>query len=101
MGTCQVEPIEGMDTRSREIAGQGFEDHGRVVAMVWEGQNVVNLSQQITQTKNHNQKDNKDILSSEIVQVSENAEQASKQIAKWFGNELFTWLDYSNTWTYE
>ena len=81
---------------------------GPVVAMVWEGNNVVKTGRKMLGATRPDDSEPGTIrgdfaidVGRNIIHGSDSVESANKEIALWFGEEVHTWSHHSNAWVYE
>ena len=81
---------------------------GPVVAMVWEGHNVVKTGRKMLGATRPDDSEPGTIRGDFAIDVGRNVihgsdavESANKEIELWFGAELAQWTHHSNTWVYE
>ena len=85
-----------------------YASSGPVVAMVWEGHNVVKTGRKMLGATRPDDSEPGTIRGDFAVDVGRNVihgsdavESANKEIELWFGAELVNWQHHSNSWVYE
>jgi nucleoside-diphosphate kinase len=81
---------------------------GPVVAMVWEGHNVVLTGRKMLGATRPDDSAPGTIrgdfaidVGRNVIHGSDSVESANKEIALWFGEQLTNWTSHSNSWVYE
>ncbi len=81
---------------------------GPVVAMVWEGNNVVKTGRKMLGATRPDDSEPGTIrgdfcidVGRNVIHGSDSVESANKEIELWFGAELTSWEHHSNSWVYE
>jgi nucleoside-diphosphate kinase len=86
-----------------------YASSGPVVAMVWEGHNVVATGRKMLGATRPDDSSPGTIrgdlaidVGRNVIHGSDSVDSANKEIALWFGHEnLVSWASHSNTWVYE
>ena len=81
---------------------------GPVVAMVWEGHNVVLTGRKMLGATRPDDSAPGTIrgdfaidVGRNVIHGSDSVDSANKEIALWFGEQLTNWTSHSNSWVYE
>ena len=81
---------------------------GPVVAMVWEGHNVVLTGRKMLGATRPDDSAPDTIrgdfaidVGRNVIHGSDSVDSANKEIALWFGEQLTNWTSHSNSWVYE
>lgn len=85
-----------------------YASSGPVVAMVWEGHNVVKTGRKMLGATRPDDSEPGTIRGDYAVDVgrnvihgSDSVDSANKEIELWFGSDLVQWHHHSNSWVYE
>jgi nucleoside-diphosphate kinase len=85
-----------------------YANSGPVVAMVWEGHNVVATGRKMLGATRPDDSAPGTIrgdlcidVGRNVIHGSDSVDSANKEIALWFGEELVSWAHHSNSWVYE
>ena len=85
-----------------------YASSGPVVAMVWEGHNVVATGRKMLGATRPDDSAPGTIrgdyaidVGRNVIHGSDSVDSANKEIALWFGEKLTNWAHHSNSWVYE
>jgi nucleoside-diphosphate kinase len=85
-----------------------YASSGPVVAMVWEGHNVVLTGRKMLGATRPDDSAPGTIrgdfaidVGRNVIHGSDSVESANKEIALWFGSSVVNWAHHSNSWVYE